>query len=95
LVVHYEHRPIPEVRKRLFTIDSIIGTDDESAKRKRQDSEEGGKKKKYDVFDRIPSPPPKVIDLKGHSATTLQLSLASGLYIVNSLLRTSGIGRCS
>lgn len=91
LVVNYEHRPIPEVRKRLFTIDSIIGTDDESAKRKRQDSEEGGKKKKYDVFDRIPSPPPKVIDLKGHSATTLQLSLASGLYNSNMVRNVQGI----
>lgn len=84
----------PPVRKRLFTIDSIIGNCDteesESAKRKRHcsDSSNQEKKKKFDIFDRIPSPPPKLIDLKGHSPTTLQLSLASGFYNA-SMIRSS------
>ncbi|XP_071172364.1 forkhead box C1-A-like [Mytilus edulis] len=88
-LVRFENPPVPEVRKRLFTIDSIIGTDDrletEATKRKRSESEQydNSKKKKFDIFDRIPSPPPKLIDLKGHSPTTLQLSLASGLYNSN------------
>ena len=82
-----------EVRKRLFTIDSLIGDDspknfqvtctsaENSNKRKNSSSgNETNKKRKYDIFDKIPSPPPKVIDLKGQSPTSLQLSLASGIY---------------
>ncbi|KAK3086809.1 hypothetical protein FSP39_023807 [Pinctada imbricata] len=83
-----------EVRKRLFTIDSLIGDDspqnfhvtcasatEESSKRKNSTEVNDGnlKKRKYDIFDKIPSPPPKVIDLKGQSPTSLQLSIASGL----------------
>lgn len=77
-------------RKKLFTIDSIIGEnfhnsrrDDKILKRKCDDTDddsEQNKKRKPDIFDKIPSPPPKIIDLKGQSPTSLQMSLASGLY---------------
>lgn len=77
----------PEVRKRLFTIDSIIGTNSDENRNKRKSTEDNDdardscKKKKFDIFDKIPSPPPKIIDLKGQTPTSLQLSLASaGLY---------------
>lgn len=80
---------IPAIRKRLFTIDSLIGDDspahfqsEPTAKRKLENFEKlpNEKKKKYDIFDKIPSPPPKIIDLKGQSPTSFQISLASGLY---------------
>eukprot|EP00105_Crassostrea_gigas_P004387 XP_011417586.1 PREDICTED: forkhead box protein C1 [Crassostrea gigas] len=87
---------IPAIRKRLFTIDSLIGDDSPAhfqsqttaGKRKLDsyDNEPNEKKKKYDIFDKIPSPPPKIIDLKGQSPTSFQISLASGLY-GNSFLR--------
>ncbi|XP_062621413.1 forkhead box protein C1-like [Saccostrea cucullata] len=79
----------PAIRKRLFTIDSLIGDDspvhfqtDTNGKRKLENYENisNEKKKKYDIFDKIPSPPPKIIDLKGQSPTSFQISLASGLY---------------
>lgn len=84
----------PAIRKRLFTIDSLIGDDSpahfqttgEKRKPDNYESAPNEKRKKYDIFDKIPSPPPKIIDLKGQSPTSFQISLASGLY-GNSFLR--------
>ncbi|OWF53496.1 forkhead box protein I2-B-like [Mizuhopecten yessoensis] len=97
----------PETRKSLFTIDSIIGNDSLSArkdpemgsiKRKSSTSDdvngnENIKKKKFDIFDRIPSPPPKIIDLKGQNPTSLQLSLATAsMYGHGGLIRSTHHG---
>lgn len=78
------------IKRKLFTIDSIIGTQDSSEECDIKDmkcsnednecAEPVTKKPKTDIFDKIPSPPPKIIDLKGGNLSTLQLSLASGLY---------------
>ena len=78
------------LKRKLFTIDSIIGNDrdgsdcDSNVCDSKYEAEDGGqpimKKPKVDIFDKIPSPPPKIIDLKGGNLSTLQLSLASGLY---------------
>lgn len=77
-------------KRKLFTIDSIMGIDEKKENSvtdscgKDIDSDEciqrPAKKRKIDIFDKIPSPPPKVIDLKGGNLSTLQLSLANGLY---------------
>ncbi|KAL3858782.1 hypothetical protein ACJMK2_009035 [Sinanodonta woodiana] len=76
-------------KKKLFTIDSIIGNKDSqkynALKMSNLDKcdkyeQKCAKKRKSDIFDRIPSPPPKVIDLKSGSPTNLQLSLSHGLY---------------
>ena len=86
------------IKRKLFTIDSIMGLDNSEADdRKPDDSRENSqcsitkvdecenpaKRQKIDVFDKIPSPPPKVIDLKSGNMSTLQLSLAHGLYGYN------------
>lgn len=83
------------IKRKLFTIDSIMGIDEGSKVTKAEcdkndvrgtrndvnDSQEpSAKRQKVDIFDKIPSPPPKIIDLKGGNLSTLQLSLASGLY---------------
>ncbi|XP_060079932.1 forkhead box protein C1-A-like [Ylistrum balloti] len=97
----------PETRKSLFTIDSIIGNDNlsdrkdpemGSMKRKSSTSDDDNgneniKKKKFDIFDRIPSPPPKIIDLKGQNPTSLQLSLATAsMYGHGGLIRNTHQG---
>ncbi|XP_060608039.1 forkhead box protein L1-like [Ruditapes philippinarum] len=81
------------IKRKLFTIDSIMGIDEEKETKNEQKTnieieqseiiERPLKKRKIDIFDKIPSPPPKVIDLKGGNLSTLQLSLASGLYGLN------------
>ncbi|KAL4234572.1 Forkhead box protein L1 [Mactra antiquata] len=81
------------IKRKLFTIDSIMGVDrkddsePEEPVEKQIDNNEctdnPSKRRKVDIFDRIPSPPPKIIDLKGGNLSTLQLSLASGLYGLN------------
>lgn len=81
------------IKRKLFTIDSIMGVEvqdehiDSGDKKKDFADDEAievpSKKRKLDIFDRIPSPPPKVIDLKSGNISTLQLSLASGLYGLN------------
>ena len=81
------------IKRKLFTIDSIMGIEDEKVTTQESDSkkdieeseidERPLKRRKTDIFDKIPSPPPKVIDLKGGNLSTLQLSLASGLYGLN------------
>ncbi|KAK3590991.1 hypothetical protein CHS0354_020348 [Potamilus streckersoni] len=76
-------------KRKLFTIDSIIGNKDslkdDTLKMSNLDTSDKSeqncaKKRKSDIFDRIPSPPPKVIDLKSGSPTNLQLSISHGLY---------------
>ena len=84
------------IKRKLFTIDSIIGVDnstDENSDRKttpqcsinndNNSCENPAKRQKTDIFDKIPTPPPKVIDLKSGNISTLQLSLAHGLYGLN------------
>lgn len=83
------------IKRKLFTIDSIMGleksADDKSDSNKNSqcsnsdaDScENPAKRQKTDIFDKIPSPPPKVIDLKSGNLSTLQLSLAHGYYGLN------------
>ncbi|XP_052817971.1 uncharacterized protein LOC128243995 [Mya arenaria] len=82
------------IKRKLFTIDSIMGVDRNDCKensanefnfKTTENSAENGierpaKRQKTDIYDKIPSPPPKIIDLKGGNMSTLQLSLASGLY---------------
>jgi len=82
------------IKRKLFTIDSIMGVEEKQSKNNSDDSrnnvsthsaanddcERPPKRPKTDIYDKIPSPPPKVIDLKGGNLSTLQLSLASGLY---------------
>lgn len=96
----------PETRKSLFTIDSIIGNDHVSGSRdaevgstKRKSAaantrhgNDNSKKKKFDIFDRIPSPPPKIIDLKGQNPTSIQLSLASASMYGGGLIRHGNYG---
>ncbi|XP_053402988.1 forkhead box protein C1-like [Mercenaria mercenaria] len=81
------------IKRKLFTIDSIMGIEEKTENTTKKDTEKDieehelierpFKKRKVDIFDKIPSPPPKVIDLKGGNLSTLQLSLASGLYGFN------------
>ena len=86
------------IKRKLFTIDSIMGLENSEPEdrktadnrensqcsiRKIEDCENPAKRQKVDVFDKIPSPPPKVIDLKSGNMSTLQLSLAHGLYGYN------------
>ena len=87
------------IKRKLFTIDSIMGNDnseqnsDSHNTRSTQNTpkcsnndnscENPAKRPKMDIFDKIPTPPPKVIDLKSGNLSTLQLSLAHGLYGIN------------
>ena len=77
------------IKRKLFTIDSIIGTDTKDTcatsstcdnKEFYEANENPSKRRKTDVFDKIPSPPPKIIDLKSGNISTLQLSIANGIY---------------
>ncbi|XP_052252043.1 forkhead box protein C1-like [Dreissena polymorpha] len=94
-VPHPAHSQFSGIKRKLFTIDSIMGVDANSTNkeaksaahcdsqtenRSREDDAPPTKRQKTDIFDKIPSPPPKLIDLKGGNMSTLQLSLASGLY---------------
>lgn len=80
------------IKRKLFTIDSIMGIEEKNENgedntvneiHETESMDRPSKKRKVDIFDKIPSPPPKIIDLKGGNLSTLQLSLASGLYGFN------------
>lgn len=83
------------IKRKLFTIDSIMGIEKSTEENSDTDKnsqcsitdkiscENPAKRQKTDIFDKIPSPPPKVLDLKSGNLSTLQLSLAHGLYGFN------------
>ncbi|XP_046559352.1 forkhead box protein L1-like [Haliotis rubra] len=84
-------QPTANRKRASFTIDSIMGNDSppqchakvvNSVCKKSDHCDNSFEKdvKKPDVFDKIPSPPPKIIDLKANSTSSLPMSLFPQLY---------------